>query len=176
MLLPGHDTAMMICLIPPLRRRASGDGKVSRKNVSDVAKAPLRCSPGDGAKSHLSSWWTSHTYPLTDRVKPEERRRRGAPIDLDVSSQKREVFVPLANHSLDCKRLGGCVNSMVDWGRAHVWSVERPPLVPKGEKELEARLRCGDIGFRKAGSELCPRALPNDNYIIWCLVYPQFII
>ena len=85
MLLPGHDTAMMICLIPPLRRRASGDGKVSRKNVSDVAKAPLRCSPGDGAKSHLSSWWTSHTYPLTDRVKPEERRRRGAPIDLDVS-------------------------------------------------------------------------------------------
>ena len=116
MLLPGHDTAMMICLIPPLRRRASGDGKVSRKNVSDVAKAPLRCSPGDGAKSHLSSWWTSHTYPLTDRVKPEERRRRGAPIDLDVSSQKREVFVPLANLSLDCKRLGGCVNSMVDLG------------------------------------------------------------
>ena len=143
---------------------------------SNVAKAPLRCSPGDGAKSHLSSWWTSHTYPLTDRVKPEERRRRGALIDLDVSSQKREVFVPLANLSLDCKRLGGCVNSMVDWGRAHVWSVERPPLVPKGEKELEARLRCGDIGFRKAGSELCPRALPNDNYIIWFLVYPQFII
>ena len=161
MLLPGHDTAMMICLIPPLRRRASGDGKVSRKNVSDVAKAPLRCSPGDGAKSHLSSWWTSHTYPLTDRVKPEERRRRGAPIDLDVSSQKREVFVPLANLSLDCKRLGGCVNSMVDWGRAHVWSVERPPLVPKGEKKLEARLRCGDYRFRKAGSEPGPRALPN---------------
>ena len=89
-----------------------------RKNVSDVAKAPLRCSPGDGAKSHLSSWWTSHTYPLTDRVKPEERRRRGAPIDLDVSSQKREVFVPLANLSLDCKRLGGCVNSMVDLGES----------------------------------------------------------
>ena len=143
---------------------------------SNVAKAPLRCSPGDGAKSHLSSWWTSHTYPLTDRVKLEERTRCGALIEKDVSSQKREVFVPLANLSLDCKRLGGCVNSMVDWGRAHVWSVERPPLVPKGEKELEARLRCGDIGFRKAGSELCPRALPNDNYIIWCLVYPQFII
>ena len=134
---------------------------MSRKNVSDVAKAPLRCSPGDGAKSHLSSWWTSHTYPLTDRVKPEERRRRGALIDLDVSSQKREVFMPLANLSWDCKSLGGCVNSMVDWGRAHVWSVERPPLVPKGEKKLEARLRCGDYRFRKAGSEPGPRALPN---------------
>ena len=161
MLLPGHDTAMMICLIPPLRRRASGDGKVSRKNVSDVAKAPLRCSPGDGAKSHLSSWWTSHTYPLTDRVKLEERTRCGDLIDKDASSQKREVFVPLANLSLDCKRLGGCVNSMVDWGRAHVWSVERPPLVPKGGKKLEARLRCGDYRFRKAGSEPGPRALPN---------------
>ena len=172
MLLPGHDTAMMICLIPPLRRRASGDGKVSRKNVSDVAKAPLRCSPGDGAKSHLSSWWTSHTYPLTDRVKPEERRRRGAPIDLDVSSQKREVFVPLANLSLDCKRLGGCVNSMVDLGEGPCMVSWKTTPSSKGE----ARLRCGDIGFRKAGSELCPRALPNDNYIIWCLVYPQFII
>ena len=58
---------------------------------SNVAKAPLRCSPGDGAKSHLSSWWTSHTYPLTDRVKLEEGTRRGALIDLDVFSQKREV-------------------------------------------------------------------------------------
>ena len=54
---------------------------------------------------------------------------------------EREVFMPLANLSWDCKSLGGCVNSMVDWGRAHVWSVERPPLVPKGEKKLEARLR-----------------------------------
>ena len=55
-------------------------------------------------------------------------------IDKDDSSQKREVFVPLANLSLDCKRLGGCVYSMVDWGRAQVWSVARPPLVPKGGK------------------------------------------
>ena len=72
-------------------------------------------------------------------------------IDKDVSSQKREVFVPLANLSLDCKRLGGCVYIawLTGW-RAQVWSDERPPLIPKG-KELEARLRAGTIGFRKAG-------------------------
>ena len=92
-------------------------------------------------QSLTSSWWASHEYPLTDRVRQEERTSWGAWID-KVFLTEREVFTPLANLSWDCKSLGGCVNSMVDWGRAHVWSVERPPLVPKGEKKLEARPRC----------------------------------
>ena len=84
-------------------------------------------------QSLTSSWWASHEYPLTDRVRQEERTSWGAWIDM-VFLTEREVFMPLANLSWDCKSLGGCVNSMVDWGRAHVWSVERPPLVPKGRK------------------------------------------
>ena len=137
MLLPGHDTAMMICMMDkwdPMLQRPLYDA------LQGMVQSLTWAAGGRAIHTHwqiVSNW----------------RKGRGALIDLDVSSQKREVFVPLANLSLDCKRLGGCVNSMVDWGRAHVWSVERPPLVPKGEKKLEARLRCGKKGFRNAGSE-----------------------
>ena len=101
-------------------------------------------------QSLTSSWWASHEYPLTDRVRQEERTSWGAWID-KVFLTEREVFMPLANLSWDCKSLGGCVYIawLTGW-RAQVWSDERPPLIPKG-KELEARLRAGTIGFRKAG-------------------------
>ena len=133
---------------------------VRREKCLCSCKGPSTMLYRGMVQSLTSSWWASHEYPLTDCVRQEERTSWGAWID-KVFLTEREVFMPLANLSWDCKSLGGCVNSMVDWGRAHVWSVERPPLVPKGEKKLEARLRCGDYRFRKAGSEPGPRALPN---------------
>ena len=138
MLLPGHDTAMMICMMDkwdPMLQRPLYDA------LQGMVQSLTWAAGGRAMHTHwqiVSNW---------------RKGREVERIDKDDSSQKREVFAPLANLSLDCKRLGGCVNSMVDWGRAHVWSVERPPLVPKGEKKLEARLRCGKKGFRNAGSE-----------------------
>ena len=116
-------------------------------------------------QSLTSSWWASHEYPLTDRVRQEERTSWGAWID-KVFLTEREVFMPLANLSWDCKSLGGCVYIawLTGW-RAQVWSDERPPLIPKG-KELEARLRAGTIGFRKAGSKPGPWLSQIDIHII----------
>ena len=106
---------------------------VRREKCLCSCKGPSTMLYRGMVQSLTSSWWASHEYPLTDRVRQEERTSWGAWID-KVFLTEREVFMPLANLSWDCKSLGGCVYIawLTGW-RAQVWSDERPPLFQRGK-------------------------------------------
>ena len=132
MLVSWGRTAMMIGKNIPSTMLDHRGFKVSRK-ISVVAKAPLRCwTSGDGLQSltWAAGGRAKHTHwQIVSKF--EVGMRRCAPEDL---TEEGGICAPPKSLLMDCKRLGGCGNSIVDLGRAQVWSVERPPLVPRGRK------------------------------------------
>lgn len=95
---------------------------VRREKCLCSCKGPSTMLYRGMVQSLTSSWWASHEYPLTDRVRQEKRTRWGALMDKDVSSQEGGVYAP-SKSLLGLQEIGWLrIYSMVDW-------VESPSMV-----------------------------------------------